>query len=338
MKQIEIESWAVRILERIEKQSPIEDSLVELKSEWPDPAKAARRIAGHANAARGDSILWLIGVDEKKGIVGANDQELSSWLSSVRKHFDDVAPAMQHLNVTFKGHTVAALCFDTTRAPYVVQNPAFGRGAGEPVQWEVPWREGNATRSASRIDLISILMPTSRIPRFEILEGTISAERISQSGKNHSLAFRVTIYVVPVDTLPVTFPFHRCMAAIIAGNQILAENIAITMESPGARHERIGRTLQYMRAAHTPNPSTFVEVQNGAERIEATTDEVLIRGPGKVEINGMAEVNTFEKWPELELRIALIEAVTDSKLLLTATMKIGLGERGSVWDYGNGKQ
>ena len=43
-----------------------EDDRVELKGEWPtDIPKAARRIAGHANASGGQSVLWVIGLDEE---------------------------------------------------------------------------------------------------------------------------------------------------------------------------------------------------------------------------------------------------------------------------------
>ena len=51
----EIEYRVRRIVEAVERGEPIEDDLVELKSEWlRDHHKAARRIAGHANAARGE--------------------------------------------------------------------------------------------------------------------------------------------------------------------------------------------------------------------------------------------------------------------------------------------
>ena len=66
MRSHEIESWAYDIIERVQKHQPIEDSRVELKSEWIDATKAARQIAGHANASHGEPILWLIGIDEKK--------------------------------------------------------------------------------------------------------------------------------------------------------------------------------------------------------------------------------------------------------------------------------
>jgi hypothetical protein len=73
---------------------PIEDTRVELKSTWIDVNNAARRIAGHANAARGAEILWVIGLHEKQGIVGAKYQELSEWYSKVQSQFESLCPQL----------------------------------------------------------------------------------------------------------------------------------------------------------------------------------------------------------------------------------------------------
>src|SRR5258706_6731434 len=137
MKPFEIESWSLRIIEMVKKGKSVEDSRVELKAEWPEKIeKAARILAGHANAARGENILWLVGVDEKQGGVGADYQELATWFPKVKSEFDGIVPTMQNLNIIVDGQTVAALCFATSRAPYVIQNPVFGsQGAGS-VQFE----------------------------------------------------------------------------------------------------------------------------------------------------------------------------------------------------------
>jgi hypothetical protein len=92
MNKTQIEAWALSIIDRVRADQPIEDSRVELKSEWIEAVKAARRIAGHANAARGEPILWLIGVDEEKGVVGAKQEELANWYSAVQNQFDELAP------------------------------------------------------------------------------------------------------------------------------------------------------------------------------------------------------------------------------------------------------
>ena len=72
MRRIEVGTWAIGIADRLKQGHPIEDARVELKTTWPDPKAAARQIAGHANAAQGEPILWLIGINEKSHqIVGA---------------------------------------------------------------------------------------------------------------------------------------------------------------------------------------------------------------------------------------------------------------------------
>jgi len=65
------------VIDCVKKGQPNEDFLVELKRDWIEKGKAARRIAGHANAARGENILWLIGVDEKQGVIGVNATDLA---------------------------------------------------------------------------------------------------------------------------------------------------------------------------------------------------------------------------------------------------------------------
>jgi len=130
MKAHEIEYKVLNIIDRVNSAQPIEDYLVELKSEWPSPEKAARQIAGHANAARGAPILWLIGVDQEHGVVGAEVNELANWYTAVKSLFDGLSPYLTYINIPYKQHTVVALHFDTSRAPYVVKNP--GRTSGYP--------------------------------------------------------------------------------------------------------------------------------------------------------------------------------------------------------------
>jgi hypothetical protein len=51
MTRTEIEAWALRVIDSVKAGAPNEDSRVELKREWIEPKKAARRLAAHANAA-----------------------------------------------------------------------------------------------------------------------------------------------------------------------------------------------------------------------------------------------------------------------------------------------
>jgi hypothetical protein len=90
MNSREIEIWALRVIKQAQANQPSEDKLSELKREWPtDYNKAARCIAGRANAAGGEPIRWLIGVDENSGtVMGANHQELTKWLAVIGGQFE----------------------------------------------------------------------------------------------------------------------------------------------------------------------------------------------------------------------------------------------------------
>ncbi len=161
MRCAEVEHWVITVADRVRASAPIEDSRVELKAEWPDAVDAARRIAGHANAARGDPVLWIIGLDEKRGAIGAAVNELAKWHPKVQAQFDGIAPAMEDFLVPYDGQTLVALLFETSGAPFVVRNPMFGKPGGGPISRETPWREGTSIRSATRTDLIRLLRTTS---------------------------------------------------------------------------------------------------------------------------------------------------------------------------------
>lgn len=92
MRKIEIEAWAHRVVETVKSGHKVEDSLVELKSTLIEAKKAARRLAAHANAANGQPILWIIGLDETSGVVQSIQDDLSDWWNQMKSEFDDEAP------------------------------------------------------------------------------------------------------------------------------------------------------------------------------------------------------------------------------------------------------
>jgi len=176
---VELEAWALRIVDQVGRQVRIEDTRVELKSDWLDPKRAARRLAGHANAARGSTILWIIGLDETAGIVGISGADFAIWWGQMQSEFNELAPSVTNLVVPVQGKEVVALAFDTSRAPLVVKNPAFGSQGGGSVSLEVPWRDGTSTRSATRSDLIRLLEPLLRLPEITVLGGNL---QVTQTG------------------------------------------------------------------------------------------------------------------------------------------------------------
>src|SRR5437764_1136392 len=109
MHSHEIEAWALRAVERVLAGKPVEDYRVELKGSWIDGHKAARRIAAHANAASGESILWLIGIDEKNGLTGIKPADFADWWAGVQSRFDGLPPSLVELILDVNGKAVVAL-------------------------------------------------------------------------------------------------------------------------------------------------------------------------------------------------------------------------------------
>src|SRR6266536_181000 len=152
-----IEGRVLNLVERVLNGARIEDFRVECKGTWPSAAKAARQIAGHANAARGEPILWIIGLDEDNNrVTGASEVELADWWAQVTAaHDEGITPGLTSLIVPVNPEqSVVALYMTTERAPYVIKRQD-GQG---PFEREVPWRDGNRTRSAYRHELLRLLI------------------------------------------------------------------------------------------------------------------------------------------------------------------------------------
>lgn len=222
MNRQQIEAWALEIAEGVTAGTRVEDSLVELKANWPDTEKAARRIAGHANAARGESILWIIGLDESKGVCDFDDSELAEWWAKVQSCFDGLIPGLTDVVTRTPDGPIQLLYFDTSASPFVVKNPRYGTKGGGPVEREAPWRDGTRIRSATREDLIRILVPLTPLPDIEFLEGYVeveskeplntsygeTAER-DQTEPHLAWRVRITMYVTPKKDDLVVLPVHR---------------------------------------------------------------------------------------------------------------------------------
>ncbi len=136
-----------------------------------DFADAARRIAAHANAARGGEVIWLIGVDEGAHAVhGASATEPAQWFDQVRAQFENGwAPSVQIVAVPRKEAVVVAFVFDTSGAPFVVKSGG---------KLEVPWRGSTQTRSARRSELLQILVPRTHVPEIEIRRGFLRLREV----------------------------------------------------------------------------------------------------------------------------------------------------------------
>ena len=174
MTPFQLEALTLRMVEQVQAGQPVEDAQIELKRMLPaDTYKAARRIGGHANASRGQPIVWIIGLDEREGVKGADAAELSDWWPQVQGHFDDLPPELllQPMNVPVEGLTVVALAFDTSRLPFVVK----AQGQAGPIQREVPYRDATGLRSAKRSDVIRLALPPAPKVEADVLSARVEA-------------------------------------------------------------------------------------------------------------------------------------------------------------------
>lgn len=202
-----VEARVQEVLKNIVANRQAEKLRIELKTQWPAPEeryKTAREIAAHANAARGEPILWIIGANERQGVVsGAPRCEVENWYAPHRKHFDgELMPQLlDTIVVPFGDISVVTLRFDTTRAPYVIKVPHHD---GCSCQYEVPYRRGNHPFSARREEMMQILVPQLDLPAIEFLD-------VGAFG--HSTEY-IRLHVVMYVTVPgcrrAILPRHRC--------------------------------------------------------------------------------------------------------------------------------
>lgn len=268
MRKSDIENWVLSIAERVENKQPIEDFRIEIKSIWPmDFYKTARQIAAHANAARGESILWIIGLDEKKGLSGASHQELSSWWPQIYCNFDEkIYPNLIDLNIPYKDKILVALFFETDRAPFVVKNKE-----GKIPHTEVPWREGTSTRSAHRSDLIKILVPFQELPVFDLLEGKLTLfESLKEIESHYNFNLNFKYYITKLTNDLTVIPYHKCNIEINWDGQDAFPSLERFKLTPPFKPHPIGMTL----ADRLSRPDV------DSMTMDYTNSEVLISGPG----------------------------------------------------------
>jgi hypothetical protein len=295
-KQVQL--WIHEIIDRVKSGHKVEDDEVELKANFISSYQAARRIGAHANMIR-DPILWLIGVDEDKGVVGVDPTEFASWWAQVKSHFDTVAPTLfYHMELTIDGMPVTALYIDTQDAPFVVENPDKGKA----MRLEVPWREGASVRQASRRDLLRIFVPKSATPNFQILSASVSEQN---QANGSAFVLKAQIYVIPTQRQRIVVPLHTCSARI----QVSAPGYdwPLTL-APNSITPLISRVAQ--------NP----KVQSLT--VSSTPSELLIDGPG------LFVVSAFTVQPrnmigrlDMVVVLGLTPALAERQLLLSIPMK-----------------
>jgi hypothetical protein len=243
MRKSQIEAWALAAIERVGEGQRIEDSRVEAKAVWKDAIDLARRLAAHLNASRGEPILWLIGVDEDAGTVpGVDASEFSNWYSQLVACFDELAPEVVEVKVPFGGVTVDALYFETDRAPFVVKNQAGGQ-----IEREIPWRDGQRTKSATRSQLLRLLTPVSLAPKLEVVTCRTDAEKSTPPNGaakwNQRWEVRAKLFVDQAQGQESVFAVHRSLVTVSHRiGDVTLPAVVFSHSESGAENEIISLT------------------------------------------------------------------------------------------------
>lgn len=290
-----------------------EDSRFELKSTWPqDHRKAARQIAGLANAHSGGQVTWVVGIDEDNhALTDPGDQEVESWWAQVRRWFAELAPTLENLVVPVAPErVVTVLRFDASRAPYLVTT------AGGVVDREVPWREGNSTRSAHRHELVQVLARSAIYPSIEFIESTVCAtehlatpcsEPPQLDGTSLeqwiSLQGRARAYVetAAFDTASVpssgtcVFPEHLWEAHLRLGTLTVRPRVRIHGPRAIVRWSQSGPPIYEPRGSIESVPASGLHVR-GSDAIEIEFDAIISASNG-ARLNEIDDIVLLLKLP-----------------------------------------
>ena len=271
---------------------------------WPGPASlAARRLAAHANVARGRDVLWLIGMDTTGRGPGAEHAKFAAWLDAILPFFDGLAPQVTSLKVPLspaRGKTparfVVALHVETSRAPFVV------RGGGRRGELAVPWLEspGGTIRPAGRLELIKLLTPLQDLPQLEVLEAELTFYKNPHASYSNKTTFRWTLdgslYLVPQGDSRVIIPLHRCRSSL-AGTD-------------GSKFSAPAADINFTADKNSP-------------AVRLTDSAILVEGLGRVFVycSGSTHAPELPLQSSLSLLLDLLPAGSDRAATASTTMR-----------------
>ena len=289
MKSLQIiQGWAYQVVERAAKKLVAEDDLIEFKSAWIEPHKAARRIAAQANAARGEDCLWLIGIDESKAdpFVEVEAKDPDAWLREVESFFvNKHHPAWRCFQVAYDGKSVYAIAFDTSDFPFLISLKKLNQKSNHPegiAEAELPWRTATGVGSATRQQILSLLYRIPPLPDIEVLGSQFLPFENNTGSGNFDRGFYVKLYVIPRSRDPVVIPFHRVKWTIQLPNGVERE----FEESCQFRPEN--NYVAWQNRVNLGSLLIPVEFQKGvvsrradpSDPIEARASELVIKEPG----------------------------------------------------------
>ena len=321
----QLEMRALQLVDLVLAGGRVEDDLVECKGQWPDPQmrSSARQLAGHANKARDEPILWIIGLDEKTHtLTSPAPVEVADWWAPISSRFDPPAPTLEHhLIVPVDEHqAVTALRFLTDRSPYVIK----GGGQDGSLEREVPIRDGTGTRSARRDELLRLLLPAVGPPSAQLLSAVLRASHYprieGQTTSSTSVYLTATVFFEqpPLATGVVMLPKHLMHARLDLGSSFgfIRGELSYYVDQ-GVRHQPAFSTQQNGPIVVTP-PTTL----HGVDR---RSDGVVITGPGTLTVTAATQLDgdvrsALSALGVVQIHLSLGVAGVDRRIELTTQL------------------
>jgi hypothetical protein len=282
----QVEAGVIELVDLVLAGKRVEDDLVECKGEWPDPQQrsSARQLAGHANKAHDEPILWIIGLDENThAITQPSSVEFADWWAALSSCFDPPAPELEHHLVVHIGErqAVTALRFLTDRSPYVIK----GGGEAGRLEREVPIRDGTRTRSARRDELLRLLIPAVASPSGQLLSAILNAtyyrDHQGKTPGHTTLQLTATVFFQQpaMSTSVVMLPAHLMHGRIdFPGVSSLRCDFRYT-------HAQDGRA-RFSAAHSAPNQPIVVAAPTTLHGVDRRGDGVVVTGPGTLTVGG----------------------------------------------------
>ena len=200
----------------------------------------------------------------------------------------------------YNGVTLVGLYFETDRVPYVVKNHKGGQ-----IQREVPWRELNGTQSATRAQLLRMLVPVIRNPIVEFVSGELRAH---ESKDGTWLRIRLGFYIVARSRDPVVIPFHLCK---LEGDVVTGETVSFsTVQLHPIRKQMFKNGDPHMQSLSFTAQSSDTEIQ--------------INGAGMVYLRASVNIGKAQRplRGHAALRVALRDAGAETDVSLTAMLEV----------------
>lgn len=322
MQSQRIEVQVLAIVDSVVGGGRVEDDRVELKREWPiEIGKTARRIAGHANAAAGEWILWIIGLDEKAHQVHEPaDVEPADWWAQVSARFSEVAPDPKFHRIATRHGMVMAVWMDTGRTPYVVTTD--GRGGAER---EVPWRSGTAIRSARRSEILRSVIAEAAVPQLDPVFGWIRATQKPETPADPESETPARVHPIEVTYFvrayteareAVQLPEHRWAVTLSWGEQ------AMQLPDPDITgpKEYVGMTQdRFLRQAIFEPVGSILYVVNSGLHVNGS-DIINISGNVCVSEDLESVRSMFRKARRLALSVRLPMALSEREAAFEAAL------------------